>query len=296
MEEKEVQEKRKKQKKPRIWEIDFLRGVCIILMVVDHLFYDLAQTRSVVFSLSTNYRYISSATLTSIRNFAIAYWTCVPRVVAHYFVAGLFFVLSGISCALSKNNWLHGTKILIGSALFQGLGWILYFVAYNNGRPGSVVPLFNVLLALSLGVFVCALLRLLKFKGHGWFMLGLGAVIVILGWSFNLYSIELLVEDNQKWFYTFFTWEDIPSLLLGLKCWGSDYYPILPCLGYSILGCGIGELVYEKKKASLLPSWDKGWHRPVSFVGRHTMWVYLLHQVVLIGGIAIFVLCLGYRF
>ncbi|MDO5330846.1 MAG: heparan-alpha-glucosaminide N-acetyltransferase domain-containing protein [Bacillota bacterium] len=287
-----------KQKKSRIWEIDFLRGFCILLMVVDHFFWDLTYIRSIASSIFSNYGQIDQSTLMDWQQLGSAYWSWPVRVYAHYIVSALFFILSGISCCLSKNNFIHSLKIIIGSIIFQAATWVIYFVAYNNNQPGQIVAIFNVLLALGVGVLAVALLRKIKIPYHGQFMIALGLIIFIVSMAFNLYSIQLLSTDwyGSKWFYGWIKWDDVGALLIGRECWGSDYFPIIPCLAYTFIGCGIGELVYEKRKTSLMPRGDNFWHKPLSFLGRYTMWVYLLHQVVLFAGLIIACLCLGYRF
>lgn len=289
------------KKKSRIWEIDFLRGFIILLMIMDHTFYDFTLLVRIQNALFSNARYFWL-----IEAWADAgdfYWNHPVRVVVHYCVTALFFILSGISCTLSKNNWWHAGKILIASVLFQGVTWIIYAVGVNLGAfssdaPGEMVAIFNVLLAMGIGVLVTALLRKIKMKHHAAFMLILGGVIFAVSISLQLYSLNQLYTPwyGYKWFYDWISWEDILPLLVGTKCWGSDYFAIIPYLAYSFIGCGIGEIFYEKKKQSLLPKLDGKWNKPVCFVGRHTIWVYLAHQPVILAILILICLCVGYRF
>ena len=85
---------------PRIWEIDFLRGLCILLMIIDHFFFlgyhlygaALSQT-------ATGYEFVE---------FCYFYWYQSPRDVIHVIVLFFFFSLSGISCYLSRSNLKRG--------------------------------------------------------------------------------------------------------------------------------------------------------------------------------------------
>jgi uncharacterized membrane protein len=64
----------------------------------------------------------------------------------------------------------------------------------------------------------------------------------------------------------------------------SDYFPILPNLGYFLVGAAIGKTLYRKKE-TLLPMVNP--RNPIlrclQFFGRHSLWIYLLHQPILSG-------------
>jgi uncharacterized membrane protein len=84
----------------RIWEIDFLRGLSIILMVGYHLLYDLGEMVGLRSFLGFS------------TNLSTPAWT-----VAQYFFAALFVVLSGISSTLTRSNVRRGLKLLAVSLL-----------------------------------------------------------------------------------------------------------------------------------------------------------------------------------
>lgn len=77
-------------KNTRIWEVDFFRGIAIILMVIFHVVFDLSD----------------------IYNFPVAYDRGV-----FYFVgkaaAILFILIAGISCSFSRNNIRRGIKVFL---------------------------------------------------------------------------------------------------------------------------------------------------------------------------------------
>jgi uncharacterized membrane protein len=64
----------------------------------------------------------------------------------------------------------------------------------------------------------------------------------------------------------------------------SDYFPLLPNLGWFLLGAVMGRTIYRKKQ-TLLPfvSPKNPIVRFFSFLGRHSLWIYLLHQPILSG-------------
>jgi len=88
--------------KSRIWELDFLRGIALILMIYFHVIFDMKEffDYPVSYSIGINY-YIGKAS------------------------AILFMLVSGISCSLSRSNIRRGLKVL-GIALAITLVTHLY--------------------------------------------------------------------------------------------------------------------------------------------------------------------------
>jgi len=62
--------------------------------------------------------------------------------------------------------------------------------------------------------------------------------------------------------------------------YSSDYYPLFPYLGIVLLGVFIGKVFYKKKK-SLFPFYISG-KDPFSFIGRHSLLLYVVHQPILL--------------
>jgi fucose 4-O-acetylase-like acetyltransferase len=83
--------------------------------------------------------------------------------------------------------------------------------------------------------------------------------------------------------------------MLGLKKYGVDWSGIFPAIGYSFLGGFVGELLYAKKKSIVLLQKDakdasdtliEKIFKPITYIGSKTIYIYLLHQLV-IGAITI---------
>lgn len=68
----------------------------------------------------------------------------------------------------------------------------------------------------------------------------------------------------------------------------SDYFPLLPNLGYFLLGAFLGRTLYRKKE-SLLPNVNP--NNPIlhflCFCGKQSLLIYLVHQPVLAAVIAL---------
>ncbi len=197
----------------RVWEIDFLRGLAIILMVGYHLLFDLGEFRGIK-------RFLGFSTdLSSVA------WT-----VAQYFFAGLFVVLSGISSTLSRNNVRRGLKLLAVSLAVS--------VATYVFDPSSAIY-FGILQCLAVSMLIYG--AVFEKSGPaicaawGAFVLGLGAVLPIL----------------KKGLAIRFDWL-LPLGITSPSFSSFDYFPLIPWLGVFLIGSALGKSVYVSRR-SLLP-------------------------------------------
>ena len=62
----------------------------------------------------------------------------------------------------------------------------------------------------------------------------------------------------------------------------SDYFPLLPHLGFFLIGACFGKTIYRKKQ-TLLPRIDPQFWllRFLQLCGKQSLWIYLLHQPAL---------------
>jgi hypothetical protein len=74
--------------------------------------------------------------------------------------------------------------------------------------------------------------------------------------------------------------ENMGKLFTGFVRQGDDYFSPILVTTAIFGGACVGKTIYRKKK-SLLPSWfNTAWGRPIAFVGRHTLFIYIVHQIV----------------
>ncbi len=66
-----------------------------------------------------------------------------------------------------------------------------------------------------------------------------------------------------------------------------DYTPVIPWLGFFLLGGGIGSIIYPggTRRMILTPSWARILN-PLIIPGRHSLIIYLVHQPVILGILA----------
>lgn len=238
----------------RIWELDFLRGICVLLMVWDHFMYDVAYV------FKTAWQATGSAGVIGFVDFAQGYMTGALREMFHPVIFTMFFVICGISCSFSKNNLQRGIEAL--------------FFAFTISVVTSILdtPItFGVLHMLGFSILfwwaintVCARNK----YATAAVALVVGIVIVVVG---NIPDIWANVTANEDWFFV--------HDAFGGAYNSNDYFPLFPYVGYMLLGAAAAPLLYPKRK-SLLPFLDKfNWHAPISFCGRIALWVYVFHQI-----------------
>lgn len=276
---------RKKAKKQRIWELDFLRGFAILLVVFDHLFYDYGMFFGA-------WRNCGVPFLETLNRISLDYLNGDLRFFWRPAFLFLFFSVSGICTALSRNNLLRGVKlwtVAVAVTLVSFLGEIV---------ADTPFILFGVLHCLAVCILAYALVELLlkgifllvekvrKKEGKTWvvtlvFALVCLAIAGVALWLHFRYNPRLgIVEttsavsdvDGKKWGMFFFAHE----------WWTGDYFPLFPFVSFFFFGAALGRPLYPKKK-TLFPLLEGVWYAPVTFAGKHSLVVYLLGQVLGIG-------------
>lgn len=62
-----------------------------------------------------------------------------------------------------------------------------------------------------------------------------------------------------------------------------DYVPLLPWFGVVLLGMRVGMVLERRLPGALEQAWQGGWRGALTWVGRHSLPIYLLHQPLLMG-------------
>ncbi|MCX6665379.1 MAG: heparan-alpha-glucosaminide N-acetyltransferase [Euryarchaeota archaeon] len=237
----------------RFWEVDLFRGIAISMMIIYHFLFD----------------------LNFIKNYQIPLHS-LPFLLFLYPIGTLFLLLVGISLTISYNkaqNSLSQKQIFLkfirrGLFIF-GLGLLVTVVTWILLPRGFIV--FGVLHCIGLSVILAY--PFLRFK----FSLFIpGILFVILG------IILRSIQFNFSWF-----------LWLGFipyHFYTLDYFPLLPWFGVVLIGIMLGNYLYPcGKRRSKINDYSK--KLPVKglcFLGRHSLIIYLVHQLILVGIIYLF--------
>ena len=226
----------------RIWELDALRGICILGMVIVHLIYDLG-------SLGLEH---------SSRLFTIV----------QYWGGTVFVLISGICVTLGSRHIRRGLTVFGCGMVCTGVTAGMYWLGLADK---SIIIYFGVLHCLGACMLLWALLR----RCGNW-------LLAVLGISFCMVGsyLERVVLVDFPWL-----------MPLGFHYPGfssSDYFPLLPNLGCFLLGTLLGRTLY-REKTTRFPGFNAQ-SLPVRFLcqcGRHSLFIYLLHQPLITGILAL---------
>lgn len=232
----------------RIWELDAIRGLLMILIMAYHLFYDLVFLFSVV-KLDTPF-------LLGLYRFCND-WLGSP-----------FLLLSGICVTLGNRPVRRGLQVIGGGMLITIATVGLYLIGFAGK---DIIIYFGVLHCLG----TCMLLWPLAKKLPTGLLLALGITLAAIGLYIKGCNIRVGFDYLA------------PLGLISRNFASSDYFPLLPNLGYFLVGTFIGRTVY-RKKVSLLSNIAPV--RPLCFIGRNSLLLYLIHQPILAAAVYVWAL------
>ena len=227
------------QKRERIWELDALRGFCIVCVIFVHFMFDLVYFLGKQVDFPPLYTFIQQ------------------------YGGAIFVVLSGCCATLGSRSFRRGVLVF-------GCGMLITLVAFGMCRMGmaasDVVVKFGVLHLLGVCMMLYPLLKKLPTTA----LSVLAAAIVAIG-----YAIQGM-RFSVRWLFPLgFVYPGFTS---------SDFFPLLPQLGWFLLGIVIGRTLYHEKR-TLLPGTAQDFFlfRFFQWCGRQSLWIYLLHQPVVYG-------------
>ena len=293
----------------RIKEIDFLRGFLILLMVMDHLFFDFGQLIYIISNFSLDQTLLSQFVM-----FSSSYLSRDFRINFRIFVVMLFFFISGISFQFSKNNNKRGVILLsIGILLTLGSIIVSYILKDDFVIIASIFLTFG--LAILITNFIYFVInKILKNNTIS------SLFLIIIGLLGAIYFIDFTFNVNVPIINKIESFNDLIDVILGYKQYGFDDIPLLINLTAMLIGFGIGKLVYSNRKSLFSYFNKKIYVKPskslkfyneklytrkkaifilltpfsligkcIEFFGRHSLYVYIIHQFVLI---PILIICL----
>ncbi len=231
----------------RYWEIDSLRGVAIVMMVIFHLMWDFWY-----------YQIIPNLVLYA------GFWKYFQRT-----TASLFLILVGVSLAVvAMQRMGEKTQSLppFRPYLLRGLRIFGY---------GMVVSL--VVWAAGVGYVHFGILHLIGFSTIAAYPLLRQRGLNLLLWGAFFIAGYFLLTARF----------DFPWLLwLGLtpsNYYPVDYFPVIPYFGVVLLGIFLGNSLYGPAGRRFLVPDVSHWLpvRALAWLGRYSLIIYLTHQVAL---------------
>jgi len=230
----------------RYTELDALRGIAIVMMVIFHFVFDLSFFSILQIEIS------------------VGFWR-----IFGYLTATLFVLVAGVAVSLRAGRmppdviglpyalpffrrgfFLIGVGFLVttGTFLFlHGEGYVLFGILQLIGTSTILAPFF----------FQFGKKTIIS-----------GIIILFTGWFITL-------PDGPVWML----WAGIhPADYFSV-----DYTPLIPWFGVFLIGMALGYWCYPHGLRSFsLPAWSERIFRIPAFPGRHSLVIYLVHQPILV--------------
>ena len=240
----------------RIVELDFIRGILILLMLIQHFFYFFYRylyggiwKRAVLSDSLIRFGYFLNEALYEkpYCNIAMNIGWCI------------FFVLAGINFNFSKNNKKRALILLIAFSIY-------YFICFllQNYTPYP--------LTLNFGIFLgyAAYILLYEFIKRFPFNIAIISSIVFLILSIFSYIFNFNLEINPlRWF----------KLSQRINMNYLDQWSIFPSIFFYSEGYILGNTLYKEKKSRLL-FFDKKIFSPFLTLGKYSKYIYIGNLIV----------------
>ncbi|NLB27816.1 MAG: DUF1624 domain-containing protein [Clostridiaceae bacterium] len=254
----------------RIPELDFLRGCALTLMMFHHTIgdlYDIYHQDFVAFQHS--------------------YWF---YEIGRPLVLIIFLSVSGASSRFSRNSLKRGFRMVIFAITATALS------IFVDGFTGIGLLLFNVIHVVAFSTVAYALLERLavrlkwipdpnaekeeeggdavEYRRH--LFPGLLIIIGMVSIFVSTLITPILPAYSSNPFL----------IMLGAPAKGVhllDHMPLFPWIGFFLSGAAVGHTLYATGEA--FTKYDGRFYkisRPIRFLGRHSLWVYFVHQPIIL--------------
>lgn len=244
----------------RFWEVDMLRGIAIVLMLIYHLAFDLD--------------YFGVAEIDASSGF--------PLALARLTVS-LFLALVGLSLSLSHSRVLRlGQESLFAARVMKRGLWILG-LAFGISAITYLLIGRGFIIFGALHLIGLSLLLAYPFLGMEKKNFIFGSLSIALGLYLQDFSVD----------YPWLIWLGIAPA----DFYSIDYVPVFPWFGVVLIGMGLGDLLYpgHRRRLSLfdrLVISESPWIKLLCYLGRNSLAIYLIHQpliimMLILGGVPI---------
>lgn len=234
---------------PRLEPLDLARGVALIAMIIYHAVWDGLQFGLISWTVERDLLLQQSARL----------------------IAGSFLLIAGISMALASAK--SARSLLHKQAFWKRFAMLACAAALVSIATVFAIPqapiYFGILHHIALSSILLALLSPLP----AFFLVALGAGVLII----NAYvGLDMLNHPATIW------------IGLGTQTpVTADWVPMFPWLAAGLIGLGIGKMFILPWMTSRPPQSEPRTQNQItkalSWMGRHSLAVYLIHQPILIG-------------
>lgn len=230
----------------RIYNLDKIRGLTIISMVLFHLMYNINFFREI--------SWYNGTLLNKVWQLSIAL---------------SFFIISGITSTLlsSKKNIIRGIKTSI-------IGVLISVATFIFARDQFI--LWGVINGLGLSMIIGGLLMNNRIFSKKMILI----FLLIFALSYNIPRNSLI---DVSFFNHLYEKNIFPLGFPSDKFVSADYFPIIPWIFAYFSGISLGSFLNEKNFYN-----KYGTDNLLAKIGRYSMPIYLIHQVILYPLVSIF--------
>jgi uncharacterized membrane protein len=242
--------KKARKTKERFWEVDFLRGLALIMMVVFHILVMLH--------------------LFGVPRFRLSIYPWFPLQKA---TMVLFLLLVGVSLTLKRAglalSGLQKRRFFLSYAKrgISILSWALLITTVSRIMFGDGFVRFGILHLIGLSMIISLPFLSMRFSS-----LMMGMCILVLGCFIHK------VPYSSTW--------QLGIGIIPQGFYSMDYAPVIPWFGVVLIGIFIGNLLYSDGKRIFVSFPNYSEKKLVSWLcclGRHSLAIYLTHMPILFG-------------
>ncbi len=231
-------------KRERVYALDWIRGIAVLGMILHHALFAV-EVVSYMFGRNIQFQFLRGWVFWSLQEIFV----------------GAFLLVSGICTAYSRNVLRRGVIITAAALLITLVTGVLLPALGLTGLEiwFGVLHMFGLSMLLY-GLFTCK---------KRWVPVAAGVVL------FCLYLAWTTCRGMA--------WADQLQMILGFPAEGfasADYYPLFPYFFLFLAGTFLGKPVREHRLPARFYTLRL---RPIEWVGRHSLWIYLGHQPLLFG-------------
>lgn len=240
----------------RIELLDLLRGVSLIYVMFYHLCYDLITVKEM-----------------NITFFGAKWFD-----VLHEAFLALLIIVSGICSSFSHDSVRRGAVLFFMGSIFT---IVTDLFMHDSVAVFGALSFFGVMMML------CGLAKPIIRRIDWRILLAVSMLLYFVtidfvdkGGLLHLFftDIKLNLPENSQYSYTIG--------ILSSEFYSSDFFPLIPNGFLYIAGAALSRPIAEKKFPKLFYARIKA--RAANFIGRYSLWFYVIHQPIFLGILYLF--------
>jgi uncharacterized membrane protein len=229
----------------RLWEIDLFRGIAIIMMIVFHTVFDISFFGIAPLNVSTGFWLYFAYATASLFLLIVGVSLIISHDKARQKISGLPLILKFVT--RGAFIFALGLLVTLGTWLYLHEGFVIFGILHLIGISILISPFFFRFKKLNVLIGLACI-------PAGWIISGMSGAAILL-----------------------------PLGVIPPGFTSVDYTPLFPWFGMVLIGMGIGRCLYtdgeRRFKALQIPGLIV---TPLSFLGRHSLVIYLVHQPLII--------------